>query len=196
MYRITKQQKGNYANLLLKQPESVLHTQDIAVLWGMKKPATLYTTIGRYVKRGILTPLTKGMYTTVRPRELDPLLVGLKSLHGYGYVSCETVLFKEGVINQPPQEITLVGSGSRHWTISEHRFRSRKLKEAFLYHPIGIIEKNGIRFATRERAVADLLYFHPHAPLDAPVYWQRVQDIQRAIGYHLTPDRYASSSPN
>lgn len=196
MYRIDKQYRKDYANFLLKQPERILHTQDIAILWGIQKPQTLYTTIGRYVKRGILTPLTKGMYTTMRPQELDSLLIGIKSLHAYGYVSCETVLFQEGVVNQLPQEITLVSSQSRHWTVNEHRFRSRKLKDAFLYHPLGIIEKNGIRTATRERAVADLLYFHPRAPLDAPVYWQRVQDIQRAIGYHLTPDRYASSSSN
>lgn len=196
MYRISKQEKKNYANLLLKQPESVLHTQDIAVLWGIQKPQTLYTTIGRYVKRGVLTPLTKGMYTTVRPRALDPLLLGLKSLHEYGYVSCETVLFQEDVVNQPPQEITLVSSQSRHWTVNEHRFRSRKLKDAFLYHPAGITEKNGIRTATRERAIADLLYFHSRAPLDAPVDWQRIQAIQRAIGYPLTPHRYASSSSN
>lgn len=196
MYRINEQQTRNYSNLLLKQQERILHTQDIALLWGIRNPRTLYMTVSRYMKRGVLFPLTKGMYTTIQPSELDPRLIGLKSLHGYGYISCETILFQEGILNQPVQEITMVGSESRHWNVGEHRFRVRKMKDEFLYHPLGIIEKNGIRCATVERAVADLLYFHARAPLDAPVDWAHVQSIQRAIGYPLTPHRYAHPATN
>ncbi|MBI2427055.1 MAG: hypothetical protein HYV34_04360 [Candidatus Kerfeldbacteria bacterium] len=133
------------------------------------------------------------MYTTIEPSELDPRLIGLKSLHGYGYISCETILFQEGMLNQLPREITMIGSESRHWNVGEHRFRVRKMKDKFLYHPFGIIEKNGIRQAMVERAVADLLYFHARAPLDAPMNWAHIQSIQRAIGYPLTPHRYTSS---
>lgn len=194
MYRIYKQRRRDRIPILLKQSERIFHTQDLGLLWGTRNPNTLHTTISRYIKRDILFPLTKGMYATTEPATLDPRLIGLKSLHGYGYISCETILFHAGVINQPPREITMVGSQSRRWDIGEHRFRVRKMKDGFLFHPAGIREEDGIRQASLERAITDLLYFHPYAPLDAPVNWSRVQDIQDAIGYPLTPRRYATST--
>jgi hypothetical protein len=59
-------------------------------------------------------------------------------------------------------------------------------------NPTGLTLRGSIYQATPERAVVDLLYFNPHAHLDAPKLcdWRRVRAIQRALG--LTTARRAS----
>ena len=37
--------KKNKLNILLKHPQNLFHTKDLALLWGIKNTNTLYTTI-------------------------------------------------------------------------------------------------------------------------------------------------------
>jgi hypothetical protein len=55
-----------------------------------------------------------------------------------------------------------------------------------LYQTSGIVTKaNGLRAASIERAVADLLYFNPRAHLDGTRLgdWEKVAVLQRELGY-------------
>jgi hypothetical protein len=166
---------------LLRDGKALYHTQDLAVLWGINNPNTLYTVIKRYIKRGVLIKIYKGFYSTKSISEIDPIYLGLSALHRYSYLSTESVLFKKGIIFQEVKYVTLVSDLSKEFKVGDHRFLVRKMKPEYLYNNIGIIEKK----ASVERAVADMLYFSPDYHFDAKklIDWQKVKEIKKAIDY-------------
>ncbi len=184
-------ERNSKITILLHQKEQIFHTQDLAVLWGTLNKNTLYTTIKRYVQKKVLHRIIKGLYSTVPINKLDPVTLGLKMLHVFAYVSCETILQKYGLINALIHETTFVSTQPKKISIGRYAFRSRKLQDKFLYNPCGIIIENGIQKATKERAVADMLYFNPKFNFDGPVDWRAVKEVQKTLSYPLTPARYA-----
>jgi len=173
---------------LAKLGEVVLHSKDLANLWYIKNPNTLHTTLKRYVQQGLLLRIYKGLYSLKPVDQLNPNILGIKALHSFAYISTETVLAQAGVIQQNILHITLVSSLSKKFSIGDYHYRSRKLADKFLYQEIGLINKNGVKTATLERAVADLLYFNPQAHFDneRAIDWKKVRLIQQKIGYPLT----------
>ncbi|MFY9463048.1 MAG: hypothetical protein WAP52_02590 [Candidatus Sungiibacteriota bacterium] len=177
---------------LAKLSEVVFHSDDLANLWHITNKNTLYTTLKRYAEQGIIFRIHKGFYAIKPPAEIDPLLLGIKALHGYAYVSMETVLAEQGIIQQEVPAITLISSKTKRFSVAGHRYYSRKLADQFLYQPNGIIAApNSVRKATRERAMADLLHFNPRAYVDAArlIDWGKVRALQKELGYSLTPKR-------
>lgn len=174
--------------------ETVFHADDLSVLWGITNKNTLYTTLKRYAAQGLLHRIYNGFYSLKDIADISPLLLGVKALHGYAYISCETILYDAGIINQPPQEITIVSTTSKRFTVGGHRFRSRMLTDKFLYNDTGIEIQNGVRIATATRAIADMLYFHPKKYFDAPIDLPSVQKIIHDIGYTISLDSYDDSS--
>ena len=148
-------------NLLLKSNQKLFHTQDLALLWEINNRNTLYTVIKRMVKRGVLTSLIKGLYSTIPVDEIDKFQLGGALIHRFCYVSCETVLEKEGVINQKVYPITFVSSVSQKIEFGGREYIYRKLKPEILFDPKGVGKKDGYFMATRERATSDMLYFNP-----------------------------------
>lgn len=148
-------------NLLLKSNQKLFHTQDLALLWGINNRNTLYTTIKRYLKKEILTKITKGLYSTLPIDDIDKFLLGTALIHKFCYVSCETVLEKEGVINQVVYPITFVSSISLKIEFNGNFYIYRKLKSEILFNPIGVEKRDGYFIATKERAISDMLYFNP-----------------------------------
>jgi len=153
-------------NILLKSSEKLFHTQDLALLWGIENKNTLYTTIKRYVKKGILIQVIKGLYSTVPINEIDKFELGTSLIHKYCYVSCETVLFLEGVINQVVYPITYVSSVSTKIEINGVMYIYRQAKPEILFDPNGIEQKDGYFMATKERAISDMNYFNPKYYMD------------------------------
>ncbi len=153
MYRI---------NDLLKSPQMTFHTRDLATIWRIKNNNTLYTTIKRYINRGILIPIHKGFYSKVPLTDLDPVALGISYLHSYAYLSTETVLAQEGVISQAVYPITLISGISKKFTLGNQDFLSRRLPDNLLYHTDGITEVNGVLTASKERAMKDMLHFNPN----------------------------------
>src|SRR3990167_5365018 len=137
MYKIDK---------LLKQDRQLFHTTDLALLWEMDNKNTLYTTIKRYVQKGILIPIHKGFYSTVPTDHIDPIEVGIGALHRFAYVSCESILVEAGIIFQKDQYISLISDVSRTFSIGENRYRVRKIKQSILFNDCEIINKSGIFF--------------------------------------------------
>jgi len=175
--------------------EEIFHSDDLSRMWSIANKNTLYTTLKRYVQQGLLFRIYKGLYSIKPLSDLDPLLLGYRALHGYAYVSTESVLAQHGVIFQHIPWITFMGSASRKLAIGPHNYRCRKLSDQFLYQTIGIDDSRVIPQATLSRAVADVLFFNPLAYFDAPQFidWQEVKKIQQTIGYPLTPNRYDDS---
>lgn len=193
MTKNVKIQNLNRFAELARLGEIVFHTGDLANLWRITNKNTLYTTIKRYVEQDLLFRIHKGFYAIKPLREIDPYLLGAKALHGYAYVSCETILREQGIIQQEVSAITLVSGETKHFSIAGCHYYSRKLADTFLYQQNGItVMENGVRKASVERAIADLLYFNPHAYFDAGnlVDWKKVRALQKEIGYPLTLKRY------
>lgn len=165
--------------------EIVFHIDDLANLWQIFNSNTLHTTLKRYVQQGLLFRVYRGFYAIKPTNKIDAFLLGQKALHGYSYVSTETILAQEGIIQQKMNYITFVSSKSLKFSIGENNYKSRQLNEKYLYNDCEIIKKDGIMIATLERAVADLLYFNPKAYLDGAnlIDWKKVNEIQRKIGY-------------
>lgn len=180
--QIPKQDK---LNLLLKSPENLFHTQDLSLLWGIRNKNTLYTTTKRYVQKGRLVRIQKGFYSKVPLEQLNPVVLGMSFLHSFCYLSTETILFREGVISQSIPYITLVSDQSKKFEIKNNLYLSRQMKDQFLFNEAGIVEQNGIKQASLERAAADMLYFSPRYHFDAPnlIDWSEVKKIQKAVGF-------------
>lgn len=168
MYKVDK---------LLKQGRDLYHTADLGLLWGITNKNTLYTTIQRYVKKGILISVHKGLYSTKPLNKIDPVTLGLAIIHNYAYVSCEMVLAKEGLINQIVFPVTLVSNKSQKFSAGGHHYMVRKLADKYLHNSEGV--------GTPERAVADMLYFRPSYHFDGEniIDWKKVKFIQKIVGY-------------
>ena len=172
-------------NELLKLDRTLYHSQDLAILWGVSNKNTLYTTIKRYVKKGILIPVFKGLYSTIPIERLDKTALGQAIIHRPAYLSTESVLFNKGVINQKIFKYTFVSSQSKEVTVDNTSYLFRQLNARFLSNPLGIEKGDGYFIATLERAVADMLYFNPKYNFDFTdnIDWDRVRVIQKEIGY-------------
>lgn len=170
--------------------EMVFHDSDLASLWQISNKNTLYTTLKRYTKQKLLYRLWKGMYALKPAEQINPYFLGIKAIHTYAYVSTETILFNSGIISQRSAAISLISSISRRFSLAGQDYVCRKLANGYLFQSDGITESDGIRLASPERAVADLLYYNPLKYFDAPIDWKEVKRIQKAVGYPLTPNRY------
>lgn len=170
---------------LARLSEMVFHIQDLANLWEITDKNTLHTTLKRYVQKGLLYRIYRGLYSLKPISEINPLLLGQKALQGYCYVSTETILSEAGIINQIPRVITYISDKNRHFSIGDNQYYSRQLKDLFLFNPEGINESSRIRTATIERAVADMLYFNPFYYFDNEkmIHWEKVKYIQTSVGY-------------
>ena len=176
MYRIKE---------LNQSDRRIFHTNDLAILWGIENRHHLYVTISRYIDRGILYPVYKGLYATLPIKDLDPIELGTAIAHKYTYLSTETVLVQAGIIIQAVYDLTFITDQSKRVQVPPWSFRFRQLKDAYLYNPVGINRQNKGHVASPERAVADLLYYNPRYHFDIPqlVDFDLVRSIQKEIGY-------------
>lgn len=176
----------NKLDQLLKSDQKVFHTQDLALLWEIENRNTLYTSIKRLVKKGVLISVRKGLYSVLPLDQIDPVRLGLAIIHKYAYLSTESVLAKEGVIFQKVYSLTFISSVSKKINEADNLFLFRRLKPQYLYQTEGIKKEDSVFVAEKERAVADMLYFNPKYYFDNPqlINWERVRLIQRKVGYH------------
>jgi predicted transcriptional regulator of viral defense system len=172
---------------LARLGEQVFHTNDLASLWGISNKNTLYTTLKRYTKAGLIFRIYKGLYSIGPVDKIDPYLLGIKALHKFAYISTETALFNAGIILQDIKYITIISSKSKKFFIGDINYRSRQLNDKFLFQDYGINTKCGVNIATVERAVADILYFNPNFYFDNPkqIDWKEVKKIQKEV-YDIT----------
>lgn len=152
---------------LLKNDRKLFHTQDLALLWKISDRNTLYTTIKRYVAKGILITVHKGLYSTMELSKLDPVELAVAMIHNYAYVSCETILARNGVIAQEINGLTLISNKSAKFKVGENSVLVRKMADNLLYNPEGIIRVGNVFEATVKRAMADMRYFAPKYHYDA-----------------------------
>lgn len=163
----------------------LFHTNDLAILWGIADKHNLYMTITRYMDKGVLFPIYKGLYSTIPMASLNPLELGQAIIHRYTYLTTESVFSQAGLISPTVYDYTFAADQSKRLSVGRWSFRFRQLKDDYLYHPAGIVGQNGVFIASTERAVADMLYFNPKYTFDVPesIDFQKVRLIQTEVGY-------------
>lgn len=170
---------------LVKTGKRLFHTGDLALIWDINRPATLYMRIMRYLNKGILYQIQKGLYSVVPLDKLNPQEVAVAINHNYCYLTAETVLEKYGVINRRVNGLTFVSGRSKTVVWQENKFVFRKLKDKYLFQTAGITIEGNFFVANLERAIADMVYFNPKFYFDAPnvINWNKVSQIQKEVGY-------------
>ncbi len=173
---------------LAEMGEVLFHAGDLANIWQIKDKNTLYTTLKRYTQKGLLHRIHKGFYSLKKIEDIDPVLLGVRSLNNFAYLSTETILARHGIIFQNPSAITLIGSKSEKFFLSDNFYIVRQLSDKYLFNSTGISLVDGYYQADPERAVADLLYFNPDYYLDGRdlVDWKKVDEIRKEVGYKVT----------
>lgn len=168
---------------LAQTGDDLFSVRDLALIWRVENKNTLYVALSRYVDRGILKRVHKGLYSLRDINGLDPVLLGHKALNNYNYLSTESVLFRKGIIMQKPIYHTFVSSISKKFGINGEMFKSRQLRDRYLFNDHGIESKNGVPQASVARAVADLLYFNPNYYFDnkKAIDWRAVNLIKKKI---------------
>lgn len=161
----------------------------------MTNANTVRVTLHRLTRSGVLHRIQRGLYSIVPPASIDPVTLGVAVLHRFCYLTTESVLVREGYILQDIGAVTFASAVSRRLELLGRRIVSRRLHPRFLHNHCGLEFCSGMLQATPERAIADMLYFDPWYHFDRPVDWTRVAALQRAVGYPLTPHRYAASAP-
>lgn len=172
--------------ILAQQAQKLFHTSDLKILWNIINQNTLYKSINRLIKKKVLIPIQKGFYSIVPLDQLDPIQIGSRSINRFNYLSTESVLAKNGIINQSPSKITFISNKSSNFIINNNYYLVRQLKIISLYNPIGISQNDqGIFIANIERAVADMLYFQPnyHFDADSLIDWKTVKNYQSELNY-------------
>lgn len=174
----------NQVSQLLSQDKRYFYTYELATLWGVVNTNTLYSTIQRYLSRGILHRLGHGVYASIHPSKLHEFEVGCALAGPLSYVSGETVLSIEGAMMQQPTKITLFGSKAKEFEMGDNYYWCRYLNPKHLLNRVGIEFQNGYFRASPTRAFADLKHNNPILYLDNP----------KVIKYQPDDDPYANSS--
>jgi len=182
MYKI---RDTNKQQILLKQDRRIFNLSDLATLWGIENRNTLTTTVKRYKEREILFSLKKGLYAVLPINKLDSFELGCGLCGAFSYVSTETILANEGIIVQGLSVITLVGQKKMDFTVGENHFICRYLNPRFLVNRVGINDNLRYSIATKERAVADMLFFNPKYYFDNNIAVKKmnINKLQKEIGY-------------
>jgi hypothetical protein len=150
---------------LLKTRRTVFSFQEVKDILQIPTDAGVKSFLQRAKANDALLNPIKGIWAL---SVYDPKELACKLKKG-SYISCETVLFKEGVFFQfYGNTISCVANDSRNYTIDGQYFPYYKIKSSILYNPIGIREYDNYRIATPERALCDYVYLHPNASIDAP----------------------------
>lgn len=171
--------------ILLEQERRIFKTSDLSLLWGIDNRNTLLTTIKRYVQKGILYRIKKGLYSTTPLNKLHVYEIGCARSGSLSFVSAETILQKEGVLVQDLGKITLFGKKRLEFEESGIKYLCRHLNPKFLTNREGVIDEIKYSTATLDRALADILNLNPRYYFDNELAVKRSQwkTVAKKVGY-------------
>ncbi|MEA2065158.1 MAG: hypothetical protein U9O66_02580 [Patescibacteria group bacterium] len=150
---------SNITKKLLKLSNSgktVFSAADLMLLWGIENKNILWVDISRALKKGYLKHIRRGLYSLDK-MEIDKLELAGK-LKKNSYISFETVLLKNGIINQ--WYSTYFSASDRQADIKNSYgiFEYRRLSEKILNNRLGIVSNDNYFIASAERAICDYFY--------------------------------------
>jgi predicted transcriptional regulator of viral defense system len=150
---------SNITKRLLKlhnSQKTVFTTSELVLFWDVENRNVLKTTISRAVKKSYLKHIRRGVYGLNKKMVNNFELAG--KLKKNSYISFETVLLKNDVINQWYNVV--FSASDRKLTVKNEygKFNYRKMSDYVLNNRLGIINAGNYFIANTERAICDYFY--------------------------------------
>jgi predicted transcriptional regulator of viral defense system len=173
--------KGDYLTTILRSKKTVLTYKDILLLWREQGSEAATVRLYQYVKNGDLYRIRRGIYA--KDKNYNQVELATR-IFTPSYVSFETVLAKEGVTFQFYSGIFVASYLTREIAIDGQVYSFRKIRNAILTNPAGVVHKDETSFATKERAFLDTLYVHTDYHFDnlGGLDWDKVFEILPIYG--------------
>ena len=168
--------KGEYLEVLLRSPQTIFSTKDVALLWKESRMAVITNRLKKYVNTGKLLRVRRGFYAKDKNYNRYELAT---RIYTPAYISFETVLTEKGVNFQYYGNIFVASYLNREINIAGQVISFIRIKDYVLSNTAGIEYKNGYTIASPERAFLDRLYVSGDYHFDNlnNLDWNKVQEI-------------------
>lgn len=163
---------------LYRSNKTILTNKDLALIWEENDKDKLNAKTAYYAKHGSLIRLTRGVFAKDNNFNVKELAT---SLYIPSYISFETVLREAGIIFQHYDTVFAASRWPKTIAINKYTITFRKLKDAVLFNPSGIINKDNYSVATPERAFLDMIYLFPNYYFDnlKSINWELCDELVR-----------------
>ncbi len=168
--------KGEYVEVLLRSPQTIFTTTDVALLWGEDREHPVTGRLNKYVKSGKLIRVRRGMYAKDNHYNRFELAT---RIYTPSYLSFETVLTQTGINFQYYGTIFVATYVTRDIQADGQKIACVRLKDYVLSNTQGIEQIAGIATATKERAFLDRIYVSKEYHFDnlAALDWTKVFEL-------------------
>ena len=150
---------------LIQTQQTVFTFQEVKKFLEIPTDAGVKSFLQRAKENNSLSNPHKGFWALphYNPRELAC------KVNPEAYISCETILFKEGVFFQfYGNTVSCISSRSERFSVDGKYIIYYKMKPSLLQNNVGIRTYNTYRVATPERALCDYIYLNHRGGIDAP----------------------------
>lgn len=171
-----KPTKGEYLEVLLRSPQTIFSTKDVALLWGEETDAAVRVRLSNYIKTGKLIRVHRGLYAKDKNYNRSELAT---RIYTPSYISFETVLTREGVNFQYYGNIFVASPVNKEIVADDQKITFVRMKDYVLSNTLGVEHKDGIATATKERAFLDRVYVSKDYHFDnlRSLDWNKVMEI-------------------
>ena len=157
-----------------------LTVADLEKILGLKR-ASLYVTLHRLVRYGVLERLRRGVYhLALRPADV-PRIANL--LYMPSYLSFESALARYGILSQIPYAVTFATTRrSKRMTLGGTAVEFHQLRRDLFF---GYTLENGLYVAEPEKALLDELYLVKRGKASLELSELRLDDLslEKALAY-------------
>ena len=147
--------KGEFLEVLLRSPQTIFSTKEVALLWGESNATVVSRRLNSYAQVGKLVRVRRALYAKDRNYNQWELAT---RIYTPAYISFETVLAVEGIVFQFYGNIFVASYLEREINADGQKISLVRMKDYVLSNIAGIIHKDGVAIATKERAFLDRLY--------------------------------------
>ncbi|PIW97272.1 hypothetical protein COZ82_00500 [Candidatus Kaiserbacteria bacterium CG_4_8_14_3_um_filter_38_9] len=147
--------KGEFLEVLLRSPQTIFSTKEVALLWGESNDTVVSRRLNSYAQVGKLVRVRRALYAKDRNYNRWELAT---RIYTPAYISFETVLAAEGIVFQFYGNIFVASYLEREINADGQKISLVRMKDYVLSNIAGIIHKDGVAIATKERAFLDRLY--------------------------------------
>ena len=168
--------KGEYLEVLLRSPQTIFSSKDVALMWGEESDNIIKNRLNKYVKSGKLFKVRRGLFAKDKNYNRYELATRINTP---SYISFETVLGSSGMTFQYYGNIFVASYIKRNMEVDGQRIEFVRMKDYVLSNTLGIENSDGYARATKERAYLDRIYISKKYYIDneSPLDWKKVFEI-------------------
>jgi len=168
--------KGEFLEVLLRSPQTIFSTKEVALLWGESNATVVSRRLNSYAQVGKLVRVRRALYAKDRNYNRWELAT---RIYTPAYISFETVLAVEGIVFQFYGNIFVASYLEREINADGQKISLVRMKDYVLSNIAGIIHKDGVAIATKERAFLDRLYVSKKYHFDnlSSLDWNKIFEL-------------------